>query len=387
MTSFTYAIRTALCLSGLLALTACGGGGGGGSDTAGSTGTLRLALTDAPACGYDAVNVTVIKVRVNQSSAAGDGDPGWSEITLPAPLRVNLLTLTNGVLQELGQMPLPVGKYTQLRLVLASNTGAQPLVNSVIPMGGTEVALKTPSGQQSGVKANINIDIAANQMADFVLDFDACKSIVTAGNSGQYLLKPVVSVIPRFISGVLGYVQPGVTVSLQQQGEVVRATVPDATGRYLLQPVAPGTYTLVLSAPGRTTAVVTRVPVASGTVTSLGSSAQPVALPVSPVATVQGTAPADTLVRALQSIGTVGPVEVAAQGVDGVSGAYAFTLPTSAPLAAPYAVAPAPLVFTADASAAGRYTLQARLAGFADKQAVLPLLAPGAVQTTAFTFP
>lgn len=396
MTPFTHSLpslcsrplRYALGVSSLLVLAACGGGGGGGGD-AGSTGTLRLALTDAPACGYDAVNITVEKVRVHQSSTAGENDAGWSEIALSPARRVNLLTLTNGVLLELGQMPLPAGKYTQLRLVLATNGGAQPLANSVVPTGSAEVALKTPSGQQSGVKANVNIDIAANQMADFVLDFDACKSVVTAGNSGQYLLKPVVSVIPRFISGVLGYVQPGTgtVVSLQQQGEVVRATVPDATGRYLLQPVAPGTYTLVMSAPGRTTAVVTQVPVAADTVTPLGSSAQPVPLPASPVATVQGSAPVGTLVRALQSVATAGPVEVAAQGVDGVSGAYLFTLPTSAPLVAPYAVAPAPLVFTADAAAAGRYTLQARLAGFADKQAVLPVLVPGAVQNTSFTFP
>jgi transcription antitermination factor NusG len=385
-TVFPRSLRYALGATSLAVLAACGGGGG--SDTS-TTGTLRLALTDAPGCGYDAVNVTVEKVRVHQSSTAGDNDPGWSEIALSPARRVNLLTLTNGVLMDLGQMPLPAGKYTQMRLVLAANGGAQPLANSVVPTGGAEVALKTPSGQQSGVKANIDIDIAANQMADFVLDFDACKSVVTAGGSGQYLLKPVVTVMPRFISGVLGYVQPGAgaVVSLQQQGEVVRATVPDATGRYLLQPVAPGTYTLVMSAPGHTTAVVTQVPVATDTVTPLGSAAQPVPLPVSPVATVQGTATVGTLVRGMQPLTTGGAVEVAAQGVDGVTGAYAFTLPTSAPLVAPYAVAPAPLVFTADAAAAGRYTLQARLAGFADKQAVLPPLTAGAVQTTSFTFP
>jgi hypothetical protein len=42
-------------------LVACGGGGGGSSTptTTASTGTLSVALTDAPACGFDAVNVTV----------------------------------------------------------------------------------------------------------------------------------------------------------------------------------------------------------------------------------------------------------------------------------------------------------------------------------------
>lgn len=137
------------------ALAACGGGGGG---EGGSTGTLRLALTDAPSCGFDAVHVTVQKVRVHQSSTAGDNDAGWSEIVLNPARRVDLLSLTNGVLMELGQIPLPTGKYTQMRLVLADNNTSEPLANAVSPTGGREVALKTPSGQQSGVKTNINID-------------------------------------------------------------------------------------------------------------------------------------------------------------------------------------------------------------------------------------
>ena len=191
-------IRTLQLLLGggvLAALAACGGGeGGGGVASVGGGGTLRLALTDAPACGFDAVNVTVEKVRVHQSNSAADSDSGWSEVVLNPSRRINLLNLTNGVLDELGQVPLPVGKYTQLRMILTDNNSAAPFANSVKPTGSAEVALKTPSGQQSGVKTNVNIDIAANKLADFVLDFNACKSVVTAGNSGQYLLKPVVSV-------------------------------------------------------------------------------------------------------------------------------------------------------------------------------------------------
>lgn len=373
----------------LAGLAACGGGGGG--DSAAGSGTLRLALTDAPSCGYDAVHVTVAKVRVHQSSSAGDADAGWSEIVLNPARRVDLLSLTNGVLMELGQIPLPTGKYTQMRLVLADNSATQPLANSVLPTGGREVALKTPSGQQSGVKTNINIDIAENKMADFVLDFDACKSVVQAGASGQYLLKPVVTVIPRYVSGVQGYVDPalgaGATrVSLQVNGTVVKATVPDSTGKFLLQPVAPGNYTLVMAAPGRTSAVVTGVPVAAETVTPVATAVAPIALPPSGSASATGTAPADTLVRALQPL-AVGSVEIDGQYVNSVTGAYAFSLPVSAPLVAAYAAAPAPLVFSADAPAAGRYTLRASLPGFADKDAVLPALSSGGAATANFTFP
>lgn len=378
-----------LVLGGFLVagLAACGGGGGGGGTA--TNGTLRLAMTDAPACGYDAVNVTVQKVRVNQSSTAGDTDAGWSEVVLNPAVRVNLLDLTNGTLTELGQTSLPTGKYTQLRLVLADNSGTDPLANSVVPTGGTEVALKTPSGQQSGVKANIDIDIAANQLADFVLDFDACKSVVVAGNSGQYLLKPVLTVIPRDISGVAGSVDASLDngnteLSLQQDGVVVKATTPDSTGKFLLQPVAPGNYTLVLTAPGRTTDVVTNVVVAAGTVTSVSTTLDP---PSSNSGTVNGTAPVNTLVRVLQPL-TGGPtVEVVSRFVDGTTGSYSYVLPVNAPLVAPYVAAPAPLVFTANAAAAGQYTLDASLSGFADKTPSLATLTSGATITTNFTFP
>ncbi len=94
----------AVCTAALLS--ACGGGGGGGGTSGGGggggggtitdAGTLKVALTDAPACGYNQINVTVQKVRVHQSATAADGDPGWSEIVLSPPQRIDLLSLTNG---------------------------------------------------------------------------------------------------------------------------------------------------------------------------------------------------------------------------------------------------------------------------------------------------
>jgi len=303
---------------------------------------------------------------------------------------MDLLKLTNGVLDELGQTPLPTGKYTQLRLVLAENDNARPLANSVVPTGSAEVALKTPSGQQSGVKTNINIDIVANKMADFVLDFDACKSVVVAGGSGQYLLKPVVTVIPRYISGVAGFVDTATantSVSLQQGGVVVKATTPDSAGKFLLQPVAPGSYTLVLTAPGRTTAVVTSVAVATDTVTSVNASGTPFALPVSATANVNGTAPADTFVHVLQPLTSGISVEVAGRFVNATNGNYAYALPVNAPLVAPYVAAPTLLAFTADTAAAGKYILKASLSGFTDKTVALAPLASGATLTSNFSFP
>src|SRR5665647_991192 len=90
---------------------ACGGGGGGDAAPAAGTGTLGVSLTDAPACGYDAVNVTVVKVRAHQSSSAADTDAGWTDITLSPARKINLIGLTNGVLDNLGETPLTAGHY------------------------------------------------------------------------------------------------------------------------------------------------------------------------------------------------------------------------------------------------------------------------------------
>src|SRR5512147_1855142 len=175
----------------LLALLIVGCGSSGGSGT--GTGTLGISLTDAPACGFDAVNITVSKVRVHQSGSATDQTSGWTDITLNSPRKINLLDLNdptqpNLALDSLGDTPLAAGHYTQLRLVLVPNRNNPnaPFSNSVVLSGTTtEIALDTPSGIQTGIKLIHQFDVGSGQRVDLVLDFDACKSIVTTGN-GTY---------------------------------------------------------------------------------------------------------------------------------------------------------------------------------------------------------
>lgn len=360
----------------LIGLSACGGGGDGGIS---GTGVMRLSLTDAPACGYDEVNVTIEKVRVHRSADAADGAAGWSEVVLNPALRVDLLTLSNGVLAELGQTSLPAGRYTQLRLVLADNSASAPLANSVVPTGGTETALTTPSAQQSGLKLNVQMDVAANQVADFVIDFDACKSVVKRGNSGQYNLKPVISVTPLLSDAglrVVGYVDTAVangstTVSLQQGGVPVKATVPQADGRFVLYPVPVGSYDLVIGAAGRVTAVMTGVPVVTGSYTTVNSTSFALLPAPSTTATVTGTvSPTAATVRALQTLSGGPTVEVAWATVDADTGVFQATLPTQAPVKTAYVPnATTAYTFTPDA-VAGQYTLEAAYAGVTQTRSV-----------------
>lgn len=358
-----FAANTMLAAVTLLA--ACGGGSSTTSGSATGQGTLRVALTDAPSCGFDEVNVTVEKVRVHRSSTAADADAGWSEVVLNPARRVNLLDLTNGVLAELGQTELPAGIYTQLRLQLASNGSTGPYANSVVPTGGTETPLDTPSAQQSGLKMNVNLTVAANELADVVLDFDACKSVVTRGASGRYNLKPVVTVLPRVrLDGLVaeGMVAPAIalpttTVSLQNAGVPVRSTVPDASGRFVLYPVPAGTYDLVVSADGRVTAVMTGVPISDSSrtfATPTGTAIDPPAgtpRSIGGVVSITGstTIPLATM-RALQTVAT-STVERHSATNDAVTGSYALKVVAGAPVTSAYSAGATTLSFVADPTA------------------------------------
>ena len=150
MTRKSFRIRAALlALAASAGLVACGGGG---SDApAPANGTLRVALTDAPACRVDnqdlaTVYVTVERVRVHQSADAGESSGGWTDLVLSQPKRINLLDLSNGRLEELGTVPIPAGHYTQVRLVLSGNTGNM-MANSMTFAGAgmQPIALRTPS--------------------------------------------------------------------------------------------------------------------------------------------------------------------------------------------------------------------------------------------------
>jgi hypothetical protein len=362
-------------LLGAAVLVACGGGGG---DTAPATpastlGTLAVSLTDAPACGFDAVNVTVSKVRVHRSDSALDTESGWTDITLNPARKINLLNLSNGVLEALGQTSLEAGRYTQMRLVLDTNA------NTVVPVDGkTELPLETPSAVQSGIKLVGAFEVNAGRKTEVVLDFDACKSVVTRGK-GSYALKPVVKVVPVAANGISGFVSTavlgrGVQVSAQQNGSIVSATTPNpATGEFFLSRLAPGNYDVVITADNSAASVVAAVPVASATSTTVLSTLMaPILLAPGNTGSIGGAVtmtPASTepaFVAARQTFAAGPTVTIKYAGADLASGAYTIAkLPVSAPQFASYS-ATLPLTFSAGSAApAGKYRVEASATGYA----------------------
>lgn len=380
----------------LFILWGCGGNGG----SSGATGMLKVSITDAPVCGFDQVNVTVSKVRVHQSGNAGEGDAGWTDLNLtPGPKKINLAALTNGVLEELGEAALPVGHYTQLRLVLVPNSPAEPLNNSVV-INNVETALDTPSGVQSGIKLIHQFDVEEDTLVDLVLDFDACKSIVTKGNGG-YALKPVITVIPQVVSGAIaGSVVPATgpasllnpVVYAQQGGRVVKSTIPDANGAFVLSPLQQRGmeegYTVVIVADNAATVIIASVPVTAQQTTPISDSTDPIEMAPSAANTVEGTispSSAEATVRAIQSVfisppcafenspcaspAVQTPIEIRSTTV---TESYTLTLPVAAPWLGSYA-AGLPIALTEQGSGAGEYTLEASAEGFQTQPASVNL--------------
>jgi hypothetical protein len=267
-----------LILAGLLAvtLTSCGGSSGS-SDGDGSTGKLSLSLSDAPAPEYQAVYVTIAEIQVHRTDGA---DGQWQTILTPNAT-YNLLDLINGTTAPLGVADLPTGTYTQMRLILADTPDDtenilgddHPYANYLITSAAEAIELKVPSGFQTGIKLVHSFEVESGRTVGLVLDFDAGRSVVKAGNSGKWLLKPTIKVIGTVNNATLtGAVTddslnfipiPGATVSAQvydadtateaKQVTIVRSTVTDSNGGYLMY-LEPGTYTIVVTADGYRTA-------------------------------------------------------------------------------------------------------------------------------------
>ena len=209
----TFILWSVVALS--LVLQSCGGGGSGVSGPSGGTGTLELGLTDAANKDYQAIYVTIAEVQVNKQNEE-NGEAGWETIMRPEQT-YNLLDLVNGVTAVLGVGELDAGRYGQMRLVLGQIPETPEMnilgvshsyANYLIDGENNAIELKVPSGYQTGIKIVKGFTIEPSQATELILDFDAAKSVVKAGNSGKWLLKPTIKVLETMdmensVSGVV----------------------------------------------------------------------------------------------------------------------------------------------------------------------------------------
>jgi len=202
------------------------------------TSRLQIALTDSPFPNAKEVWVDVRQIEILQN---GNDQPLILDGAHPG--LYNLLAFTNGKDTLLADATIPAGTISQIRLVLGDN-------NYIVTTDGQQLALKTPSGQESGLKVQIHQDVAGGILYRLVLDFDAGKSIVKAGNSGNYLLKPVLRILSLKPSGgnIQGVVVPDsvhTAIFAISGGDTIASTFTNGIdGKYLIKDVPEGNYSL-----------------------------------------------------------------------------------------------------------------------------------------------
>ncbi|MFA5669291.1 MAG: DUF4382 domain-containing protein [Balneolaceae bacterium] len=150
-------------------------------------GQLQVLMTDAPA-NFTEVNVNIVEVLAHYTGN-GDTKDGWIQLNANAGF-YDLLKLQNGLTEVIADSTtIPVGKITQMRLILGDDNYAVEIVDSV----AVEHPLLLSSQDETGLKINLNSDILDNQTSVITLDFDAGESIIELG-TGEYKLKPVIKV-------------------------------------------------------------------------------------------------------------------------------------------------------------------------------------------------
>jgi hypothetical protein len=229
-----------------LALFALAGCSDNSTDADNNSGQARIVVEafDSPPPGeLEHIYLNVEQVAVHQV------DSGWIVLAEPDST-FDFLELTNGTTAVLVDTSLPLGSYTQLRLVVSDS-------NEVVVDGET-YPLTVPSGSESGVKINLNFEVVADELFEVYVDFDAAKAV--NWNPQKYILHPVFKAFKKVtsvrLSGIVtDTLGVGIVNALVEANgvEYSSATLSDSSGSYLL--ILPAdTYDISASADGYSSA-------------------------------------------------------------------------------------------------------------------------------------
>jgi len=181
---------------GALGMLAGCSGGGGGDD--GGTGTISLAIMDAPVHDATAVVVTFTGVSLKPQ-----GDGPAIDINFQQPKQLDLLTLTaDNAATLLEDYPVPAGHYNWLELhVDAKHDGdAFDSYAKTLSGGQEEIELEVPSGRLRLVSG---LTITANQETSFLIDWNLHKGLNHPVGQPGFFLRPALRIIDMTQFGTL----------------------------------------------------------------------------------------------------------------------------------------------------------------------------------------
>lgn len=161
-----------------------------------SKGTLKLSITDSP---IDSDGIIGVYITINEIQYHKSGNEWESFPEFEGPRLINLLDLTHGTTALLGNLEMTAGNYTQIRFILEApeygmGTPSNPGCYLEFVDGSIE-PLFVPSGSESGFKGVGAFTVPLNGEVEVTADFDVRKSVVHAGASGMYILKPTIRLV------------------------------------------------------------------------------------------------------------------------------------------------------------------------------------------------
>ncbi|HYW04892.1 MAG TPA: DUF4382 domain-containing protein [Gammaproteobacteria bacterium] len=189
-------IAASIVLLAGLALAGCNSGGSGG------TGTISVAVADAPVDSASSVVIQFSSIEIKPASGPAQ------TFTLSKPQRVDLMQYQDGKsLPLLQDRQVTAGHYEWMRLGVDCESVSAPSGNSdpcyLTNANGT-YPLRIPSGAQTGLKLVKGFNVPVGGTADFTLDFQLHKSIVAPQNSSSYFfLKPVLRIVDNSQVGAI----------------------------------------------------------------------------------------------------------------------------------------------------------------------------------------
>nr|WP_298925097.1 DUF4382 domain-containing protein [uncultured Allomuricauda sp.] len=241
-----------------------------------NSGRLTVQLTDAP-FPSDLVaeaNVTIFKVDARNNENE-DMDESSSDDTIDdensspfitlmeEEITVNLLDLTNGNMELLADLEVPVGTYDLVRVYVKG-------INVVLT-DGRIFDLKVPSGEQTGIKIFIKpaLIVSGGLSADLLLDFDVSRSFVPKGNIKAvdgitgFNFKPVIKASNMSTAGTLkGAITTleeemavgleGAQISVFAADTLNTTGFSDMDGNYAIMGLEAGTYEVLAELEGYT---------------------------------------------------------------------------------------------------------------------------------------
>lgn len=160
----------------VIGLAGCGSGG--------TSSRAAVYLTDASNGTYSSVVVTIEAIQIHEETR------GWVSLPGTFPMVVDLITLQYQQ-QLLGTVALEPGIYTQTRMILSSEPGANQVT---LASDSTVHDITIPSSALTGIKLIGNYEISPGETTALVIDFNP-DAVIHVTGGGEYKMKSTIPLI------------------------------------------------------------------------------------------------------------------------------------------------------------------------------------------------